>query len=113
MNIFAYYGDIPNLFRWLQSQPRVNSTTDPYISQLERYCLTSYYYELIGNLTRPPPRMYYHDSHVTNETLMSYPILIATPDFQTEEILDCVKPFYMGDEIYVIPPDSMNPPEIK
>jgi hypothetical protein len=38
---FAYYGDIPNLFRWLQSQPRVNSTTDPYISQLKRYCLTS------------------------------------------------------------------------
>lgn len=53
--------------------------------------------------------MYYHDSHVTNETLMSYPILIATPDFQTEEILDCVKPFYIGDGIYVIPPHSMNP----
>lgn len=110
---FAYYGDIPNLFRLLPSQPRVNSTTDPYISQLERYYLTSYYYELIGNLTGPPPPVYYHDSHVTNETLMSYPILIVTPDFYTEEIPDYIKPFYIGDGIYVIPPNSINPSEIK
>ena len=110
---FAYYGDIPNLFRLFPSQPKVNSTTDPYISQLERYYLISYYYELIGNLTGPPPPMYYHDSHVTNETLMSYPILIVTPDFYTEEIPDYVKPFYIGDGIYVIPPNSMNPSEIK
>jgi hypothetical protein len=110
---FAYYGDIPNLFRLLPSQPRVNSTTDPYISQLERYYLTSYYYELIGNLTGPPPPMYYHDSHVTNETLMSYPILIVTPDFYTEEIPAYIKPFYIDDGIYVIPPNSINPSEIK
>ena len=104
---FAYYGDIPNLFRLLPSQPRVNSTTDPYISQLERYYLTSYYYELIGNLTGPPPPMYYHDSHVTNETLMSYSILIVTPDFYTEEIPAYIKPFYIDDGMYVIPPNSI------
>jgi len=110
---FAYYGDIPNLFHLLPSQPRVNSTTDPYVSQLERYYLTSYYYELIGNLTGPPPPTYYHDSHVTNETLMSYPILIVTPDFYTEEIPDYIKPFYTNDGIYIIPPNSINPSEIK
>jgi len=110
---FAYYGDIPNLFRLLPSQPKVNSTTDPYISQLERCYLTSYYYELIGNFTGSQPPMYYHDSRVTNETLMSYPILIVTPDFYTEEIPDYIKPFYIGDGIYVIPPNSINPSEIK
>lgn len=109
---FAYYGDIPNLFRLLPSQPRVNSTTDPYLSQLERHYLTYYYYELIGNITGPPPPLYYHDLHVTNETLMSYPILIVTPDFYTEEIPYYIKPFYIGDGIYVIPPNSINPSEI-
>jgi hypothetical protein len=110
---FAYYGDLLNLFRLLPSQPRVNSTTDPYLSQLERHYLTCYYYELIGNITEPPPPLYYHDLHVTNETLMSYPILIVTPDFYTEEIPYYVKPFDIGDGIYVIPPNSINLSEIK
>jgi hypothetical protein len=110
---FAYYGDIPNLFHLLPSLPRVNSTADPYISQLEKYYLTSYYYELTGNLTAPVPPMYYHDSHVTNETLLSYPIIIVTPDFYAEEIPDYIKPFYVGDGIYIIPPNSISPSEIK
>jgi hypothetical protein len=105
---FAYYGDVQNLFHLVPSQPLFNSTTNPYLSQLERYYLTSYYYELIGNLTALPPPMYYHDSHVTNKTLTSYPILIMTPDFYTEEIPDYIKPFYIGDGIYVIPPSSIN-----
>jgi len=109
---FAYYGEISNLFRLLPSRPRVNSTTDPYASQLERHYLTYYYYELIGNVTGPSPPMYHHDLHVTNETLMSYPILIVTPDFYTEEIPHYIKPFYIGDGIYVIPPNSINPSEI-
>jgi hypothetical protein len=110
---FAYYGELSNLFHLLPSQPRVNSTTDPYLSQLERYYLMSYYYELIGSTTGPPPPLYYHDLHVTNETLTSYPILIVTPDFYTEEIPYYVKPLYIGDGIYVIPPNSINLSEIK
>jgi hypothetical protein len=110
---FAYYGEISNLLRLLPSQSKVNSTTDPYLSQLERYYLTSYYYELIGNITGPLPPLYYHDTHITNETLASYPILIITPDFYTEEIPNYVKPFHIGDGIYVIPPNSINLSEIK
>ena len=108
---FAYYGEISNLFRLLPSQPRVDPTSDPYLSQIEGYYLTTYYYELTGNTT--VPLLYYHDFYVTNETLTSYPILIVTPDFYTEEIPYYVTPFYIGDGVYVIPPNSINPSEIK
>jgi len=108
---FAYYGEISNLFRLLPSQPRVDPTSDPYLSQIEKYYLTTYYHELTGNTT--VPLLYYHDFYVTNETLTSYPILIVTPDFYTEEIPYYVKPFDIGDGIYVIPPNSINLSEIK
>jgi len=104
---FAYYGDIPNLFRLLPSQPKIDY--DPYLSQLEEYYLTSYYNELIGNITGTPPSLYYHDTHVTNETLKSHPILIVTPEFYNEEVPCFFKPFCIGEGIYVIPPNSTNP----
>jgi hypothetical protein len=105
---FAYYGEIANLLKLIPSQPRVNSTTDPYLSQIEKLYLTSYFNELVGNITGPPPTLYYHDLHVTNETLTSYTILIVTPEFYTEEIPYYIKPFYIGDGIYVVPPNSIN-----
>lgn len=103
---FAYYGDIPNLFHLLPSQPKIKSNEYPYLSHLEKYYLTFYYDELIGNVTGPPPPLYYHDSYVTNETLISHPILIVTPDFYNEAIPCYVKPFYIGEGIYVILPNS-------
>ena len=51
--------------------------------------------------------MYVHDSYITNVTeLMSHPIVIITPEFYNQEIPYCIKPFHIGDGIYVIPPNS-------
>jgi len=106
---FAYYGEISNLLRLVPSQPKIDSGVYPFHRQLERYFITYYYDELVGNISGPPPFLYCHDSHVTNKTLMSHPILIVTPDFYNEAIPYYVKPFYIGEGIYVIPPNSISP----
>lgn len=106
---FAYYGEISNLLRLAPSQPEIDSSVYPFRSQLERYFITYYYDELVGNISGPPPFLYCHDSHVTNATLMSHPILIVTPDFYNETIPYYVKPFYVDEGIYVIPPNSISP----
>jgi hypothetical protein len=101
---FAYYGEIENLFRFIRSEPE---SSDPSISETENYYSTFFYNELIGNWSGPPPPMYVHDSHITSvESLMSHPIAIIAPDFYNDKIPYCIKPFYIGDGIYVIPPNS-------
>jgi hypothetical protein len=101
---FAYYGEIENLFRFIRSEPE---SSDPSISEMENYYLTYFYNELIGNWSGPPPPMYAHDSYITNvRELMSHPIVIITPEFYNQEIPYCIKPFHVGDGIYIIPPNS-------
>lgn len=102
---FAYYGDIENLLQLIPSEPKIDH--DNYLSQLEKYYLTYYYLELIGNMSGYPPPMYVHDSHIkSREALMSHPIVIITPEFYNQEIPYCIKPFHIGEGIYVIPPYS-------
>jgi hypothetical protein len=109
---FGYYGDLLNLFHLVPSQPRIDPSNAPYHSQLEAYYLTLYFDELIGNLTEPIPPMYTHDSYVTNDTLWSFPLLIITPTFYTQEIPDYLTSFHIGEGIYVIPPYSLDPSQI-
>ena len=102
---FAYYGDIENLFQFVPSKPEINY--DLYLSELEKYYITFYFNEMRGNLTGLPPPMYIHDSYITNVAeLMSHPVVIITPEFYNHEIPYCLKPFYIGDGIYIIPPNS-------
>jgi hypothetical protein len=109
---FAYYGDIEKLFQFVPSKPEINY--DLYLSQLEKYYTTFYFNEILGNFSGPPPLMFIHDSYITNVTeLMSHPIVIVTPEFYNEEIPYYLKPFYKGEGIYIIPPNSsINPSEI-
>jgi len=109
---FAYYGDIENLFKFVRSEQKINYSI--YLSQLEEYYITFYFNEILGNLSRPPPPIYVHDSHITSVTeLMSHPIVIVTPEFYNQEIPYCIKQFHIGDGIYVIPPySSINSSEI-
>jgi hypothetical protein len=102
---FAYYGDIEKLFQFVPSKPEINY--DLYLSQLEKYYITFYFNEMLGNFSGPPPPMFIHDSYITNVTeLMSHPIVIITPEFYNQEISYCIKQFNIGDGIYVIPPNS-------
>jgi len=102
---FAYYGDIENLFRFVPSKPEINY--DLSLSQFEKYYITFYFNEMLGNFSGPPPSMYVHDSYINStEALMSHPIVIITPEFYNQEIPYCIKQFHVGDGIYVIPPNS-------
>ena len=102
---FAYYGEVENLFRLLPSESKIKY--DFYLSQVEKYYITFYFNEMLGNFSGPPPPMFIHDSYITNVTeLMSHPIVIITPEFYNQEIPYCINPFYIGDGIYVIPPNS-------
>jgi hypothetical protein len=102
---FAYYGNIEDLFHLVISEPKI--TYDPYLMGIERYFSVLYLTELFGNWSGPPPPMYSHDSYITNVTeLMSHPIVIITPEFYNDKIPYCLKPFHVGDGIYVIPPNS-------
>jgi len=102
---FAYYGEIENLFHLVLSEPKINYSK--YLSELERYYLTTYYDELLGNLRRSPPFLFYHESHIKSvETLMSHPIIVVTPEFYNEKIPYYIKSFHVGEGIYVIPPNS-------
>lgn len=107
---FAYYGDVENLFEFARSEQKVNYGAVvrwTHLSQLEEYYITFYFNEMLGNFSGPTPPMYVHDSHITSvEGLMSHPIVIITPEFYNQEIPYCLKPFHVGDGIYVIPPDS-------
>jgi hypothetical protein len=100
---FAYYGDIENLFQFVRSEPDV--TYVPLLLEYEKYFITFYFNEMLGNFSGPP--RYVHDSYITNVTeLMSHPIVLITPEFYNQEIPYCIKPFHIGDGIYVIPPNS-------
>jgi len=102
---FAYYGDIEKLFQFVPSESKINYNL--YLSQLEKYYITFYFNEMLGNFSGPPPPMYIHDSCITNVTeLMSHPIVIITPEFYNQEIPYCIKQFHVGDGIYIIPPNS-------
>jgi hypothetical protein len=102
---FAYYGEIENLFRLLPSESKIKCNL--YLSQLEEYFITFYFNELLGNFSGPPPPMFVHGSHITSVAeLMSHPIVIITPEFYNQKIPYSIKPFYIGDGIYVIPPNS-------
>jgi len=107
---FAYFGDIENLFEFVRSERKINYGSRVrwfHLYQLEEYYITFYFNELLGNLTGPPPPMYVHDSQITNvEELMAHPIVIITPEFYNQEMPYCLKPFHIGDGIYVIPPNS-------
>jgi hypothetical protein len=108
---FAYYGDIEKLFQFVPSEPEINY--DLYLSQLEKYYITFYFNEILGNFSGPLPPMYIHDSYITNVTeLMAHPIVIITPEFYNQEIPYCIKQFHIGDGIYVIPPNSISLSEI-
>jgi hypothetical protein len=102
---FAYYGDMENLFRFVPSKPEINY--DLSLSQFEKYYITFYFNEMLGNFSGLPPPMFIHDSYITNVTeLMSHPIVIITPEFYNQEIPYCIKQFHIGDGIYIIPPNS-------
>jgi len=102
---FAYYGNIEDLFHLVISEPKI--TYDPYLMEIERYFSVLYLTELLGNWSGPPPPMYIHDSYITNVTeLLAHPIVIIAPEFYNDKIPYCIKPFYIGDGIYVIPPNS-------
>jgi hypothetical protein len=102
---FAYYGDIENLFQFVRSEPDV--TYVPLLLEYEKYFITFYFNEMLGNFSGPPPPIFVHDSHITNVTeLMSHPIVIITPEFYNQEIPYCIKQFHIGDGIYVITPNS-------
>jgi hypothetical protein len=102
---FAYYGDVERLFQFERSEPEINY--DPFLYQLQEYYISFYFDEMLGNFTGQPSPMYVHDSYITNVTeLMSHPIVIITPEFYNDKIPYCIKPFYIGDGIYVIPPNS-------
>jgi len=107
---FAYYGDVENLFEFVRSERKVNCGAVvrwTHLSQLEEYYITFYFNELLGNFSGPTPPMYVHGSHITSvEELMSHPIVIIAPEFYNQEIPYCLKPFHVGDGIYVIPPGS-------
>lgn len=109
---FAYYGEVGNLFRLSPSEPKIQY--DAWLSQLERYYMTFYFDELIGNITGPTPPMYVHDSHIKSvEELMSHPIILIAPEFYNEEIPYYLKPFHRGEGVYIIPANSsINPSEI-
>jgi hypothetical protein len=102
---FAYYGDTEKLFQLVHSKPEINY--NPYLHELEESYITSYFNEMLGNFSGPPPPMFVHDTYITNVTeLISHPIVIITPEFYNEEIPYCLKPFYIEDGIYIIPPHS-------
>lgn len=102
---FAYYGNIEDLFHLAISEPKM--TYDPYFMEIERYFSVLYLTELFGNWSGLAPPMYIHELHITNpEDLMFHPIVIVTPDFYNDKISYCLKPFYVGEGIYVIPPHS-------
>jgi hypothetical protein len=102
---FAYYGEIENLFCLRPSESKIKYNL--YLSQLEEYYITFYFNEMLGNFSGPPPSMYVHDSYINStEALMSHPIVIITPEFYNQEVPYCIKPFHIGDGIYVIPPNS-------
>jgi len=102
---FAYYGDIEDLFHLASSEPKI--TYDPYLMKVERYFSDLYYRELLGNWSGPVPPRYFHESHIRSiEDLMSYPIVIVTPDFYNHNVPCYMKPYHIGGGIYVIPPNS-------
>jgi hypothetical protein len=102
---FAYYGDVEKLFQFIRSSPEINY--DPYLAQWEKYYINFYFDEMLGNFSEPPPPLYVHNCYITNLTeLMSHPIVIITPEFYNQEIPYNLKPFYLGDGIYIIPPNS-------
>jgi len=102
---FAYYGDVERLFQFERSEPEINY--DPFLYQLQEYYISFYFDEMLGNFTGQPSPMYVHDSYITNVTeLMSHPIVIITPEFYNDKIPYCIKPYYIGDGIYIIPPNS-------
>ena len=102
---FAYYGEIENLFCLRPSESKIRYNL--YLSQLEEYYITFYFNEMLGNSSGLLPPMYVHDSHITSVAeLMSHPIVIITPEFYNQEVPYCIKPFHIGDGIYVIPPNS-------
>jgi len=101
---FAYYGTIENLLRLAPSEPY---SSDPYISQMEKQWATIYFNELIGNSSWPPPPIHIHESHIQSvEDLMSHPIIVVSPEFYNDKIPYFLKPFYVSDGIYIIPPNS-------
>jgi len=101
---FAYYGTIENLLRLAPSEPY---SSDPYISEMERQWGAIYFNELTGRSTWPPPPHNIHESYIRSvEDLMSHPIAIIAPEFYNDRILYFLKPFYVSDGIYVIPPNS-------
>jgi len=108
---FAYYGDIENLLLLAQSEPRIKH--DVYLSEREKYFITAYYNELLGNHTETPA-LYPHESYIKDiETLMSHPIIVITPEFYKEEIPGCIKPFHIGEGIYIVPPGALiDTPEV-
>jgi len=102
---FAYYGNIEDLFHLAISEPKI--AYDPYLMEIERHFSVLYLTELFGNWSGLSPPMYVHESHITSpEGLMFHPIVIVTPDFYNDKIPYCLKPFYVSDGMYVIPPYS-------
>ena len=102
---FAYYGNIEDLFHLASSEPKV--TYDPYLMKIERYFSDLYYRELLGNWSGPAPPLYFHESHIRSVgDLMSYPIVMVTPDLYNHNVPYCMKPYHIGGGIYVIPPNS-------
>jgi len=101
---FAYYGTIENLLRLAPSEPY---SSDPYISQMEKQWATIYFNELIENSSAPPTPIQIHDSHIRSvEDLMCHPIIVVSPEFYNYKIPYFLKPFYVSDGIYIIPPNS-------
>jgi hypothetical protein len=103
---FSYYGSIENLFRLIPSEPVLKG--DVSLMEFERYYSTLYYKELIGNWSGLIPPTYSHRSYISSvKALMAHPIIIITPEFYNDEVPYYIRPFHIGEGIYIIPPNSL------
>ncbi len=103
---FTYYGTIENLFRLVPTEPKFKD--NPSLMKNEQFFSRFFYNELLGNWSGQTPYMLGHASYITSpEALMSHPIVIITPEFYNENIPYYIRQFYVGEGIYIIPPNSL------
>lgn len=103
---FAYYGQMDNLLTLTLTNQ--SSDLDPTLAKLEAHWSNMYYNELIGNLTGPVSEVYTHKSNITTvQSLLTHPILIISPDLYDGDLPFFVARYYVGNGIYLIPPNSL------
>lgn len=92
---FAYYGEFDKL---LNFAPLDNG------DQTERALSNAWYNEMLGRYGT----MWPHSSSITSiDDLRSHPVIVISPDLYYGRIPYYMKPFHIGQGIYVIPPDTL------